>query len=429
MEFKPTKETFRSYLFFWSGQLFSLFGSTVINFLLIWWLTTITGSAVIVSIAYFANFVPFVVLIPLAGVFADRFKKKSIILIADSTQAFLTFLLVISFLVNIENIWLVIGVNGVRGIAQAFHQPTTNAVIPSMVPKEKLSRINGINFLFAGVVQISGNVVAGILWAIFGIENLALMLMIDVFTFFIALIPLLIISIPSINIDDVKKKITILSDFLEGLNIMRKLPGVIILIGLSMLLNFLIQPINTLLTIFIQNVHGGGPEQGAIISAMVQGGMIIGAFIVSAKKEWTNKMRWIFIGLIGIMVGYGFTAMAPTGWIFWIGISGASFAFFLPLVNSLYNTVIQTIVPHDKIGRIMSIDMTLSMLISPVGILISGPLGEFFGVANLFLYCAIIGLGISVITWFFSGIKHIDYDALDSLEGPKQESGPLPIQE
>jgi len=428
MEVKPTKETYRSYLFFWSGQLFSLFGSTVINFLLIWWLTTITGSPVIVSIAYFANFVPFVILTPIAGVFADRFKKKSIILLADSTQALLTFFLVICFFINFENIWLVIGVNGVRGIAQAFHQPTTNAVIPSMVPKEKLSRINGINFLFAGVVQISGNVTAGILWAIFGIENLGLMLMIDVFTFFIALVPLLMISIPSVNLNTEKQKITILSDFVEGLKIMRRLPGVMILIGLSMLLNFLIQPVNTLLTVFIQNSHGGGPTEGAIISAMVQGGMILGAIIVTIKKEWTNKMRWIFIGLIGVMIGYGFTALAPPGWILWIGISGALFAYFLPLVNSLYNTVIQTIVPNDKIGRIMSIDMTLSMLISPIAILISGPLGELLGVANLFLYCALIGLAVSIITWFFSGIKHIDYDAIDSLDNSEEkEIIPAPI--
>jgi DHA3 family macrolide efflux protein-like MFS transporter len=88
----------------------------------------------------------------------------------------------------------------------------------------------------------------------------------------------------------------------------------------------------------------------------------------------------------------------------------------LPIINALYQTFIQTVVPADKIGRITSIDSSLSMSISPIGTLISGPLAGMFGVGNLFLYCAILGMIVTVLVWRFTGIKNIDYDSKSDLE-------------
>jgi DHA3 family macrolide efflux protein-like MFS transporter len=88
----------------------------------------------------------------------------------------------------------------------------------------------------------------------------------------------------------------------------------------------------------------------------------------------------------------------------------------LPIINSLYQTFIQTVVPADKMGRITSIDHSLSMSISPIGTLLSGPLAEVFGVGNLFLYCAIIGTIVTVVVWSFTGIRKVDYTSESELE-------------
>ncbi|MEJ2278602.1 MAG: MFS transporter, partial [Candidatus Lokiarchaeota archaeon] len=252
--------------------------------------------------------------------------------------------------------------------------------------------------------------------------NLSFMLMIDVITFFIALVPLLMIHIPSVVNQHLEKKPSFIEDFKEGFNILKSIPGLLILIGLAMLLNFLLRPITTLMTYFIHNVHGGSSLEYGFISACIQGGMILGAIATSVKKEWNNKMRWIFIGILSSMVAYGAFALAPHGYFIWLAISGAAFMFFIPIINSLYMTIIQITVPNDKIGRVSSIDTALSSLISPIGVILSGPLGELFGVGNLFLYCALIGFSVTLVTYIFSGVKHVNYDTLkDHLKSEESE--------
>jgi len=88
----------------------------------------------------------------------------------------------------------------------------------------------------------------------------------------------------------------------------------------------------------------------------------------------------------------------------------------LPIINALYQTFIQTVVPPDKMGRITSIDNSLSMSISPIATLLSGPLAEIFGVGNLFLYCAILGMIVTILVWKFTGIKRVDYESKGELE-------------
>ncbi|TFF90956.1 MAG: MFS transporter [Promethearchaeota archaeon] len=411
-EIDPNQKTYKQYLFFWSGQLFSLFGSNVISFVIMWWLTVITGNEIIVTLAYFFNFVPLVVLTPIAGVLADKFSRKKIILVADSLQAFFTFLLVIAFFFNLETVWFAILINGIRGICQAFHQPTANAIIPSMVPQKKLTRINGINFLFTGVVQLTAQVAAGFLWEILGPNNISLMLMIDVLTFFIALIPLLIVTIPQPGEVGEKESFTFLKDFKEGIATLRFIPGLVIILFLAMLVNFLIKPLDTLLTLFIYEYHNGDALFYSLVGAVVQFGMIIGAIIVSIKEEWNNKIKWMFGGIIIAMGGFSFMGIAPPGAFIWIVSGGIIFALFIPIINTLFQTIMQSLVPKDKMGRVSSIANFLSMLISPLGIIISGPLGALLGIPILYFICGLIGIIITLLTWFFSGIRHINYEKL-----------------
>ncbi|MFW9950631.1 MAG: MFS transporter, partial [Candidatus Thorarchaeota archaeon] len=151
-EIVPTKKSFRDYLFFMFGQQFSLLGSGIIGFVITWWITLETQSAIYLSIATFLIFVPQVIVTPFAGVIADRISRKTIILIVDSGQAILTFGLFVLFSLNLTDIWFILTVHTLRNVLFAIQVPAFQAIIPSMVPKDKLSRINGANFLFSGII-------------------------------------------------------------------------------------------------------------------------------------------------------------------------------------------------------------------------------------------------------------------------------------
>ena len=148
MEIIPTSKSFRQYLTFWAGQIFSLLGSMVVHFVIMWYLTVTTESPMVLALASFFYFLPMIIIMPVAGVFTDRHNRKKIIMIVDSLQALATVILIMLLAMGLSNVWIIFLFIGIRSIFQAFHQPTVNAVVPTMVPKEKLSRVNGLNFLF-----------------------------------------------------------------------------------------------------------------------------------------------------------------------------------------------------------------------------------------------------------------------------------------
>jgi len=196
MEQPPTKKNFRHYLYFLFGQQFSMLGSLIVGFTITWWITIETGSMVYLSISTFLMFLPQIIITPFSGVIADMWNKKVVLDISDSAQAYITLLLFVFFLYGFQSIWFVLAINTARSAFGAFQLPTIHSLIPSMVPKENLSRVNGMNFLFNGLIFAIGPLLAGTLLAFFPIKQIFL---IDIFTFIFAFIPLLIIKIPKIE--------------------------------------------------------------------------------------------------------------------------------------------------------------------------------------------------------------------------------------
>ncbi|MFX1493931.1 MAG: MFS transporter [Promethearchaeota archaeon] len=408
MEIKPSQKTFKNYLLFWLGQIFSLFGSTVVYFAITWWITIETGNPIFLSIASFLYIISNVIILPFAGVLSDRLNKKKLIVIADSSQVIATISLIIFFALNKQNIYVVFVIISIRSIFQAIHLPTVNSIIPAMVPKEKLTRINGINYLFTGIVEITAPFVGATLLLTLSVKQV---LWTDLITFVIALIPLLIVGIPSVNDDkeNEERRNTFVKDFKIGFKILRLIPGLLIILILSMFQNLLIRPITTLTSYYVNVIHSGSVLDLAIVMGFLQGSMILGALITSLKKKWNHQINVYFMGLIIINIGYMMFAFVPIGSVIIIGISAVVFGLFFPIVNSLYQTMIQTLVPKDKIGRITSIDFALSMAIAPIGALASGFLAELLGLPNLIFYCALIGMILTINVWYIFVRKKIDY--------------------
>jgi len=147
----------------------------------------------------------------------------------------------------------------------------------------------------------------------------------------------------------------------------------------------------------------------ALIQMILQGGMILGALIPSFKKKWKNEMRVLFIGMVIINIGYLMYALAPIGFYPMIGLGAFIMGFIIPIVDIIVLTVVQTTIPHDKMGRVSSTLNTLMMVASPVGAILAGPLSEILGISLLYLLCAILGIIITIIPYLFTGIRHIDY--------------------
>lgn len=411
MEIIPTKKSFHQYLYFWIGQIFSLFGSQVVVFVIIWWLEVETQNPVVLSFASFSFILPYVLAAPIAGVFSDRLNRKKLIMIVDFLQALATLILIIFMSMGYRELWLIFTILAIRSIFQAFHQPTVNAIIPTMVPKDKLSRINGINFLFSGFVQLVAPMFAAMLLIYLSVTQA---LWVDVITFVLAFIPLVLINIPSVrvekdNAEEIEKD-SFSKEFMDGLYTLKNTPGMIVLIILSMVGNFLLQPLNVLSPYYAEKIHSASVLEYAVISMGIQGGIIVGAVTTSIKKHWGHKMEWFFGTVVILQIGYGMLAFAPYRFFGFIFSALFLMGISLPIINTIYQTILQTNVPHEKLGRVSSIDATFSMLINPVGSIIVGPLAIILSVNGLFLISAILGVVLCVVLYVFTGVRRVDFD-------------------
>jgi len=278
--------------------------------------------------------------------------------------------------------------------------PTISAIVPTMVPKDKLSRMNGLNFFFRGFIQIMGPIIGAMLLSVIPI---GIILWLDPITFILALIPLLLIKIPKINgkVTLVKKN-SFIEDFKVGFRTLKLIPIVFMMLLISMFINFLLVPSNIFMPLFILDNHSGNPSNLAFVLAFMNGGMLFGALITSIKKEWKHSLFIYFGGEFLLMLMIGIVALTPYRFFIMIAIAFSIFGLVIPIINTIYLTIMQLKVPADKMGRLSSIDWALSMAISPIGALISGPLAEIIGVANLFLSCSIIGMIITVILWWIA---------------------------
>jgi len=392
MEELPTKKSFRHYLYFMAGQQFSLLGSGIIGFVITWWITIETQSVFYLSLATFLIFLPQVIVTPFAGVLSDRLNRKTIIFTVDSLQAILTFGLFLIFFTGFTHIWMILIIHTLRNTLYAFQVPTFHAILPSMVPKEKISRVNGANFLFSGLIFMVGPILSALLLELFPITYIFL---IDGVTFLIALVPLFLIKIP-FNAKETRatENTSFMREFKDGFMIVKAIPGLLSMIIFAMIFNFIFRPFGVLWPYFINIIHDGSVYHLAFLFGSIQVGNVIGSLITSIKKEWKNKIK---INLIGEMVFFTFyllIILAPYQNFYLMMIGGFLGAIIFPITVATYLTILQTVVPSNKIGRVMSIDHTVSMAIAPIGALLVGPLAGVMGVVNLLLVSAFYGFSL-----------------------------------
>jgi DHA3 family macrolide efflux protein-like MFS transporter len=400
---------FRNYLLFWSGQLVSLLGSSIVQFAIIWWITVVTGSAMYLALASFLGLAPLVVVGPFAGVFADRWNRKKLVFVADLMQALAIVVLIIFYWIGNVVIWQVLAVLTVRAVFQAFHEPTVSAITPSMVPKDKLSRMNGLNYLFSGAVRLAGPVSAAVLLQFWQIQQI---LWIDALTFLAAMVPLLIIKIPFVRTSATNSSFK--DELRQGFSFVRRARGMLTIAILATSLNFLITPLSTLLPYFVKFDHLGGAAELALVMAFFEGGILGGGLFMSLKKGFEKKIATAIVSIIIAFSGYALIALTPSGLFWFMALSALVFAVCLPVANVLLQTIMQTVVPLDMQGRVNSVTMALSMAAQPAGTLISGAIVQFTMTYQLFLGCSLAGIAIAAASWFFTDIRHLEALAVPS---------------
>ena len=235
----------------WTGQAFSLLGSALVGFALIWWMTDTTGSATVLATAAMFEFLPKVFIGPLAGTLVDRWNRRHVMLVADTITALATALLIYLVWVGSLQVWQIYLLMLVRSSAGAFHLPAMQSSTSLMVPKEQLTRVQGLNQLLVGLINIAAPVLGALLVELIPLHSV---LAVDLATAVLAILPLLFIFIPQPEIDPANQadKATIWGDMQLGFRYIWNWKGLRNIILLAVFINLLSVPAITLMPLLVK---------------------------------------------------------------------------------------------------------------------------------------------------------------------------------
>jgi DHA3 family macrolide efflux protein-like MFS transporter len=393
----------------WSGQALSLFGSALVQFALIWWLTQKSGSATVLAIATLVGMLPQIVIGPFAGALVDRWNRRTIMIAADATIAAFSLLLAYLFATGNVQIWHIYAVMAVRALGGAFHYPAMAATTPLMVPKEQLTRVNGLNQALQGVNSLVAPPVGALLLSILPTQGI---LLIDVGTALLAILPLFFISIPQpqrqTEMRGQAMRPSLVRDIRDALVYIRSIPGFTAIIFMALFLNFLLVPTTALTPLLITKHFGKGAIELGLMESVMGFGIITGGILLSIWGGFKKKIVTTLVGIVGLGLGVMLVGFAPAN-LFVLALAGnIILGLMLPVANGPVGALLQTIVRPDMQGRVMSLLNSGATAISPLGLLIAGPFSDWMGVRVWFWAGGILCILIAIIAFFVPVIMNVE---------------------
>jgi DHA3 family macrolide efflux protein-like MFS transporter len=142
------------------GQTITTFGSFLVQYAIMWHLTLTTKSGLVLALAAVFGFLPQAIVSIFAGVWADRVNRKMMIIVSDSVIALATLILAVFMLSGVEDLWLIFLIMAVRSIGAGVQMPAISALVPQIVPTDKLLTVNGINSSISSSLQLLAPVAA-----------------------------------------------------------------------------------------------------------------------------------------------------------------------------------------------------------------------------------------------------------------------------
>ena len=154
------------------SQTLSLFGSSLVQYAIMWYITLHTESGSMMTVYIICGFLPTFFLSPFAGVWADRYNRKKLIMLSDSFIAVTTLILAILFLMGQGSILLLLFASVLRAVGSGIQMPAVGAIIPQLVPENQLTRINGINNSIQALTTLVSPMFSGLLFSLTTIEKI-----------------------------------------------------------------------------------------------------------------------------------------------------------------------------------------------------------------------------------------------------------------
>ncbi|MGN0374311.1 MAG: MFS transporter [Butyrivibrio sp.] len=375
-------------ILFLISQCITLFGSTLVQMAIVWYVTIQTSSGVWVAAFTVCSYLPQFLISFVAGVWADRHSRKKLIIGADFLIAFVTLLMVLAIPHMRDKALILVALlimSVIRSLGAGIQTPAVNAVIPQLVPEDQIMRFNGINATMQSVVQFAAPAAAG---ALLTVSTLGSTLMIDIATAIAGIGLLSTVMIPKQAVQT--EGSSVFKDMKTGIKytLSDKLIGkVLIVYGLFI---FLCVPAGFLSQLLVSRVYGETYWYLTAVELTGFIGMIAGGLLMSSWGGFKNRVTTISVGLIvfgSLAIGMGLSKQFAL-YLTLMVIYGVA----ITMVQTATTTIIQEKAEISMQGRVFGLLGGMYSGFLPIGMAVFGPLAD-----KIPLQWIMIGSGIALI--------------------------------
>lgn len=369
---------------FMTGQTITMFGSFLVQYAIMWHLTLTTKSGVVLALAAVFGFLPQAIVSIFAGVWADRVNRRMMIIVSDSVIALATLGLALLMLSGINDLWLIFLVMAVRSVGAGVQMPAVSALIPQIVPADKLMRINSINSTIQSAMGLLAPVSAA---AVYSTMSIVPLFFIDTATAVIGILMLASIKVPSLARVESGDKPSYFADLTDGMRYIFTHDLVRWVMGIFAVVFLLAVAPSNLAPLFIARNFGTEVWMLTVAEVLFSIGMAIGGALLSIFATKVNRIAMIigtsiFFGVVSVGMGLSPNLIVFYVLFFIIGVAVPSF-----FTSAM--TMLQEVVEPERQGRVFGFVGIVIAVAMPLGMSVLGPLADVFKVEYI-----LIGAGV-----------------------------------
>lgn len=371
------------------SQSVTLLGSSIVQFAIIWYVTLQTSSGAWVSALTVAAYVPQFIISFFSGVWADRYSRKKLIILADSVIALAT--LVLALLIphigdGTPLLFALVAISVVRSLGAGVQTPAVNSMIPQLVPEDQLMKFNGINATIQSLVQFAAPAAAG---AVLSFGTFQGTLMIDIGT---AIAGIGILSAVAVPFTKSENSSSMFAQMKAGLKYAAKESFVGLLLLIFGLFIFLCVPAGFLATLFVSRYFGESYWYLTIVEVIGFIGMMLGGLLIGAWGGFKNRVKTLVVGMTAfgaLAIGMGVVDQ----FIVYLVLM-AIYGIALTMVQTASTTLLQENTAPEMQGRMFGLFGAMFSGFLPLGMVVFGPLAD---VVSMRLLMIVSGVSLLVM--------------------------------
>ncbi len=376
---------------FLGGQTVSLFGSMIVQYAVMWYVTFETRSGLMVALYAVAAFLPQGIVSIFGGVLADRMNRRVLVMLSDGTIAAVTLVLALLMLNGVTDLWIILLAVGVRSVGAGFQTPAVQAMIPQIAPPEQLMRVNGIFQSIQSAMALLAPAAAGVVFGAFGIVPV---FFIDVVTAGIGILMLAFVAVPTLA-RVAEKATSYRQDLVEGMRYIARQQVVRWLLLVFAILFLLTVAPSFITPLMVARTFGPEVWMVTVLEIAFSVGMLLGGVLVSTVLAKRSRIGLILVASFGFAVftiGLGLSTNLVVFYAFMF-----AFGMLVPLFSAPFMTLVQETVQPEMQGRVFSYVSIVMALATPVGMLVFGPLADVVTVQTLLVLAGIATILVIVV--------------------------------